>query len=152
MPKSKQQQHEPYGQLGKIFMFSRDDLAANRAGYMTRFQIFGFNFIERKLFGWMLNLPPIRWVKPRKVIKATGKIKSKQYSTRVVNSSGGGEGGGHQVFVEKRQIQFMNGEDGLGFYVTEKQYNSLPQNIEMTLYYEPDENRIVSVEPPYEKE
>ena len=146
--RNNQQKHKPYGQLGKIFQFTRGDLAANRAGYMTRFQVFGFNFLERKLFGWILNVPPFSWIKPRKVVKATGKIKSKSHTIRNVR----GYDEAAQISLEKRHIQFMNGNDGLGFYVTEKQYNSLPQNIEITLYYEPDENRIISVEPPYAKE
>ena len=111
--------------------------------------------MDRRLFGWLFRTPLLSWIKPRKVIKATGKIKSKHFSQRVVNTFTAGRigGGAAQIALEKRHIQFQSNKgDGLGFYVTEKQYNSLPANIEMTLYYEPEENIIVSVEPPYAQE
>jgi|GEM_PF-3540114 len=146
--------HEPYGLSGRAFQFTYDDLICNREGYLSLSQQFRFNFLERRLYSWLLRFPPIKWTKPRKVIKTTGKIKSKDYSFRLLNASGGsGKGNNYQVVREKRHIQFLtDDEDGLGFYVTEKQYNSLPQNIEMTLYYDPDKNRIISVEPPYDKD
>lgn len=152
MKKNKHQKHEPLGQLGRIFQFSRDDLAANRAGYMTPTQQFGFKFWERKVFGWILSLPPLKWLKPRKILKITGKAK-KQFSSRIViTGGGGGSSGGGQDVLEKRHIQILASNETVSFYVNAKQYNALPENIELTLYYDPIQNRIVSVEPPYLQE
>ena len=130
--------HAPYGQLGRAFQFTRDDLEANRKGHLSLSQHFRFNFLERRLYGWLL--PLFKRVKPRKVIKATGKIKSKNYSFRLLNASGGhGRGNNYLVVRDNRHIQFLTYDsDGLGFRITYMQYNSLPQNIEMTLYYDPD--------------
>ena len=140
---------DPFGQLGKIFNFSRDDLAANRAGYMTLPQMFGFKFTDRRLFGWIFRIPPMQWVKPRPVSKITGKAQ-KYFSSRIV-MTGSGRSGGSQQILEQRRIEFMTSEAVITFYVREKEFDALPENIEMTLYYDPDENIIVSVEPPYDR-
>lgn len=148
MIKNKQHKHkhEPLGDLGRIFQFSRDDLAANRAGYLTLYQQFGLNFWERRAFGWMLSSPIFKWVRPRHVIKITGKAQ-KQFSSRIVIT--GGEYGGGQDVLEKRHIQIIATDETANFYVNERQFNAIPENIELTLYFDPRENRIVSVEPPY---
>lgn len=147
--KRKQGDNQAVGQLGKIFKFSRDDLSANRAGFMTLAQQLGLNFTDRRLFGWLLRITPAQWVKPRMVTVIKGEIK-KHFHSRVVYSGSGGAGGGHQELLEQRRIEIKTSDSVIIFYVTEKQYNALPENIEMTLYYDPLENRIVSVEPPYE--
>lgn len=147
--KRKQANNQAVGQLGKIFKFSRDDLAANRAGFMTVFQQFGFNFTDRRLFGWLLRIVAVKWLKPRPVIQLIGKIK-KHFQSRIVYTGSGGSGGGHQELLEQRRIEIMTSDGVTTFYVNEKQFNALPENIEMTLYYNPQDNRIVSVEPPYE--
>lgn len=147
--KRKQANNQAVGQLGKIFKFSRDDLAANQAGFMTVFQQFGFNFTDRRLFGWLLRIVAVKWLKPRPVIQLIGKIK-KHFQSRIVYTGSGGSGGGHQELLEQRRIEIMTSDGVTTFYVNEKQFNALPENIEMTLYYNPQDNRIVSVEPPYD--
>lgn len=147
--KRKQANNQAVGQLGEIFKFSRDDLAANRAGFMTVFQQFGFNFTDRRLFGWLLRIVAVKWLKPRPVIQLIGKIK-KHFQSRIVYTGSGGSGGGHQELLEQRRIEIMTSDGVTTFYVNEKQFNALPENIELTLYYNPQDNRIVSVEPPYE--
>lgn len=147
--KRKKRDNQALGQLGKIFRFSRDDLAANRAGFMTLPQQFGFNFTDRRLFGWLFRIPPIQWMKPRVVVQVKGEIK-KHFHSRVVYSGSGGAGGGHQELLEQRRVEIISVDGVIKFYLTEKEFNALPENIEMTLYYDSLENRIVSVEPPYE--
>lgn len=147
--KGKNRHHEPVGQLGKIFKFSRDDLAANRAGFMTLPQQFGFNFTDRRLFGWLFRIPPMQWVKPRPIIKISGTIK-KQFTSRIVYTGSGGSGGGHQELLEQRRLEMMTSDAVITFYVKEKEFAALPENIDITLYYDPLYHRIISVEPPYE--
>jgi len=140
--------YEPYGLSGKAFQFTRDDLAANRAGFMTLSQQFGFKFWERKVYGWLLRLPVINQLHKtrRKAYKVTGKIR-KHYHSKIIFTGSGGSGGGHQDIIEQRRIQVVSTEGVTTFYVTEKQYNALPENLELTLYYDKMENRIISVEP-----
>lgn len=143
--------HEPYGLSGKAFQFTRDDLAANRAGFMTLAQQFGFNFTERKLYGWFLRLPFIRRMNKtrRKAYPVRGKIR-KHYHSKIIFTGSGGSGGGHQDVIEQRRIEVVSLEGVTTFYVTEKQYNALPEHIELTLYYDKMENRIISIERPHE--
>ena len=109
MQKNKHQSNEPYGLLGKAFYYTRDDLNANRAGYMTRAQQIGFNFMERKLFSSLLTVPPLKWLlgkKRRQVFKITGKVK-KYYNVRFVSSGAGAEGGGgYTQALEAKSIEF----------------------------------------------
>ncbi|MGJ3240652.1 MAG: hypothetical protein ACFE0Q_18230 [Anaerolineae bacterium] len=151
--KRKEQDQGAHGQLGQAFRFSRDDLAANRAGYMTLEQQWGFAFWERVLYGWALRLPPLKWLvprAPRKAIKLSGRIK-KHYHSKIIYTGSGGTGGGHQDVLEQRRIEITHDDGVMTFYVPARQFNALPDNnILVTLYYDAMEQRIVSVEPPYE--
>ncbi len=148
--KNKQHFHEPVGQLGKIFKFTRDDLAANRAGFMTLPQQFSLNFTDRRLFGWLFGVLPAQWIKPRPVSKITGTIK-KHFTSRVIYTGSGGSGGGHQELLEQRRIEFVASDAVITFYVKEQEFDALPENIDITLYYDPLFQRIVSIEPPYDR-
>lgn len=152
--KRKQVKYEPYGLLGRAFHYTRDDLNANRAGYITLAQQFAFKFWERKLYSGLLTLPPFKWFisnNRREAYKVVGAVE-KHYHSKIIYTGSGGTGGGHQDVLEQRRIQVMAQDETVTFYVNEKQYNSLPENIEMTLYYDKLENRILSVEPPYDEE
>ena len=143
--------HEPYGLLGKAFYYTRDDLNANRAGMMTLAQELEFKFWERKLYSGLLTIVPFKWFlgeKRREAIQITGKVK-KYFSSRVIFIEHGRSGGGTQLSLEKRTLEFITPNETVTFYVNDKQYNSLPENIEMTLYYDKMDYRILSVEPPY---
>lgn len=147
--KRKVSTHEPYGLLGKAFHYTRDDLNANRAGYMSLAQQLAFKFWERKIYTRWLTLPPLKWIlgnKRHEAVKITGKVK-KDYTIRIISS--GDRGAGQQQTLETRTIQFLARHETVTFYVNETQYNALPEDIEMTLYYDKMNYRIVSVEPPY---
>ena len=107
------------------------------------------NFTDRRLFGWLFRILPIQWIKPRPVNKITGTIK-KHFSSRVVYTGSGGSGGGHQELLEQRRIEFKTSDAVITFYVNENEFNALPEHIDITLYYDPLYQRIVSVEPPYD--
>lgn len=145
--------HEPYGMLGRTFQYTHDDLNANRAGYMTSAQELEFKFWERKLYTGLLTIAPFKWFvgsKRREAVKITGKVK-KYFNSRVIFTEHRG-GGGSQITLEKRTLEFLTPNETVSFYVNDKQYNSLPENIEMTLYYDKHDYRILSVEPPYAEE
>lgn len=153
MQKNKGKPTEPYGLLGQAFQYTRDDLAANRAGYMSLAQQFGFKFWERKLYSGFLTLPPFRWIisnSRRQAFMVVGTVE-KHYHSKIIYAGSGGAGGGHQDLLEQRRIKVMTQDEVITFYVNEKQYNSLPENIEMTVYYDKMENRILSIEPPYDE-
>lgn len=144
----------PYGNLGRVFQFTRDDLAANRAGYLTQAQQLQFAFWERRVFGRLMRVPPLSWLvrtHQRRAEKITGSAR-KHHHSRVIFTGSGGAGGGHQDVLEQHRIEFhaSNDDSVSTFYVTAAQYQALPANIELTLYIDPEEDRIVSVEPPHE--
>ncbi|MGB7339118.1 MAG: hypothetical protein WBC91_09525 [Phototrophicaceae bacterium] len=149
--KRKNQSHTPHGQLGQAFYFTRDDLAANRAGYMTLSQQFGFKFWERKAYRWLFDIPPFKWIlgKRRNSVKIIGTIK-KHYHSKVIFTGSGGSGGGHQEVLEQHRIQVLAPDQVVTFYVRERQYSAIPDNTELTVYYDPMEQRILSVELPYD--
>lgn len=149
--KRKHHNDAPHGQLGRAFYFTQDDLAANRAGYMTLSQQFGFSFWERKAYVWLLKLPPFKWIlgKQRRTNeKIIGTIK-KHYHSKVIYTGSGGSGGGHQDVLEQRRIQVHASDKVVTFYVRERQYKAIPDNTELTVYYDAMEHRILSVELPY---
>ena len=148
--KRKHSTQTPYGNLGRAFKFTRDDLAANRAGYLTQAQQLKFAFWERRVFGWMVRVPPFAWImrqKQRPVHKLIGKAR-KHHHHRVIFTGSGGGGGGHQDVLSQHRIELQSSADDSmsTFYVSEAQYDALPANIELTLYVDPEEHRIVSVE------
>ncbi|MEM9953723.1 MAG: hypothetical protein AAF846_19090 [Chloroflexota bacterium] len=150
--KRKYRPQQPLGHLGKAFQFSQDDLAANRAGYMTLAQKFGLKFWERPLYLWALQLPPLKWLagkNPKQARRITGKVR-KHHHSRVVVFDSGGNGGGHQEVLEQYRIEIDSGKGVETFYVRAKQYGALPDNLKVTLYYDASEQRILSVEVPYD--
>ncbi|MEL6309640.1 MAG: hypothetical protein AAFN11_19925 [Chloroflexota bacterium] len=148
--KSKHRPQAPYGNLGRAFKFTQDDLSANRAGYLTQAQQLEFAFWERRVFGWMVHVPPFAWImrqKQRPAHKLVGKAR-KHHHHRVISTGSGGGGGGHQDVLSQHRIDVQSSADDSvsTFYVNEAQYHALPANIELTLYFDPEEHRIVSVE------
>ncbi|MEL6405507.1 MAG: hypothetical protein AAFR81_14150 [Chloroflexota bacterium] len=142
------------GGLGKAFHFTRDDLAANRAGYMSRAQQFQIYGITRQLFGWLVNNTFATTVfgKPRSIEAFTGTVRKIQSSRTVVMWRGGSHGGGNNYNeITHDYVIQLTAQDNrdVSFYVTEKQYNAIPSQVEITLYYDPLDEQILSVEPPY---
>ncbi|MEM9953725.1 MAG: hypothetical protein AAF846_19100 [Chloroflexota bacterium] len=148
--KKKRNQYQHYGNLGKVFNFTRDDLNANRQGFITVGQKLGLNMFDRKYIMWIYQFYPFKWwvSKHRKAVKVTGKIR-KQYSNRIISS--GGNDTDYAMVLEKRQLSIDSGNKVVSFLLPIKQYNAIPELPNVTLYYDPDEHRILSVEPPYDQ-
>ncbi|MEL6405510.1 MAG: hypothetical protein AAFR81_14165 [Chloroflexota bacterium] len=75
------------------------------------------------------------------------KIHNSRNVVKVVGSSGGGQ------WAEKAHdytIQIELPENrSRSFYVTAKQFHTIPSRVDITLYYDPLDEQILSVEPPY---
>ncbi|MEL6309641.1 MAG: hypothetical protein AAFQ52_15980, partial [Chloroflexota bacterium] len=79
------------GGLGKAFRFTRDDLEANRAVYMSRAQQFQVYGITRQLFGWIVHsgLVSRLFRAPRPIERITSRVQKFHDTPMVVRSTGG---------------------------------------------------------------
>lgn len=125
--KAKNQHSLPNRQVAKAFRFSADDLAANRAGFITKGQEWAIPLSLRAFF----SLRGRR----QKVDSICGRIhlKYEQYQIHSLF---------HADFVEVYHVQLNE----TSFRITKGQYQTLHEGLHYRLYYKSDAKQILSLE------
>lgn len=133
--KRKNQHTLPSRQLAQVFRFSASDLAANRAGFMSRAQEWGVPLWMRDRFGWVrdyLHFQPKR----RRIAKhICGKIHIQQQLHEV-------HGGRFQI--DWRSLTLAGHTER--FPLSPAQYRLLSEGVTYHIYYDVQEGILLSLE------
>ncbi|MEO1644064.1 MAG: hypothetical protein AAFR67_02675, partial [Chloroflexota bacterium] len=81
-----------------------------------------------------------------------GKVRKMHNTRATVHFGGGDDGAGGSWFDTANeysiQVETLD-KRSRSFYVTSAQFYTIPSRIDITLYYDPVDEQILSVEPPY---
>jgi hypothetical protein len=136
-PSKKITQDVPDRRLARAFGFTHNDLNANRAGYLSRGQIWGAPSWMRLTLGWLGRWVPERIARRPRVRIACGRARLAHERREIM-------GFFRVELVEYFALQF--GESGLRFPLTREQYNVLTDGIYYQVYYADDNMHIHSIE------
>lgn len=128
--KPKRQHSLPNRQLARVFHFTAEDLAANRAGFITKAQEWGVPL-------WLRNAPFFRHITSnrRKIETLCGKAKL-QYKQLQISSLF------HADIVE---VYLLN-INGFEFRLKPEQYRIISEGIHYWVYYTAANKQILSLE------
>ena len=136
--KRKQQHTLPNRQLARIFQFSAQDLASNRAGFMSRAQEWELALWLRRLFGWVDDLLPLRWLTPtrrKRVEHLCGKIRLEYVQHQIQAPFHSDIHESHYLYIGANR-----------FSVTAQQYHSVAENVVFHVYCSSQTRKILSLE------
>jgi len=128
--KPKRQHSLPNRQLARAFNFSAEDLAANRAGFITWAQEWGIPLFLRAapFFGTIKS-------KRRKIETLCGKVRLEYKQFQIVSLF-------HADIIEV----FLLSINGVDFCIRPHQYHIISEGLLYRVYYSPDTKQILSLE------
>ena len=133
--KRKNQHTLPNRQLARIFNFSAQDLAANRAGFMSWAQVWGIPLWVRRLSSRLGSIMTWRTTRRPKVLHVCGKA-SLNYVQQEIHAP---------FHSDIRELHFLFVDD-TRFLLTPYQYRAIGEGIPYHIYYVPQSKRILSIE------
>ena len=132
--KRKRQHTLPNRQLARVFRFSASDLAANRAGFITRAQEWGFPLWVR----WLGDLPVLSRLahsRRRQVMSLCGRAKLSYKQFQITSMFYADMIEAHSLSIEHQN-----------FRLTARQYQAIGEGLLYRVYYVPETNAILSLE------
>lgn len=136
--KHKHQHTLPDRQLARAFGFSAADLASNRAGFVSRAQIWGIPLALRPLFLWLEDTLLVRIAGNRQLPRCLhvcdrAQLDYRQWQIRSLF---------HADFVERYTLEIGDRR----FVLTAAQYRCIAGHVAYHVYYLPESQQILSLE------
>ena len=133
--KDKNQHTLPNRQMARIFNFSAQDLAVNRAGFMSRAQAWGIPLWVRRMVGNLGSGIPFRLSQRARISRICGRARL-DYVQRQTHS---------HFHTDIREYHYLYINDRR-FLLTPAQHRIIGEGMPYHVYYEPESLLILSIE------